>query len=86
MAAVGYDKALVRLGVPTVRRCIKRLEKWRAKGQRIETPGRLLMHHLNREARAASPSVTSAPSRDSSWPRPGPLQKLWPKPGHAGFC
>ncbi|SMB77836.1 hypothetical protein [Deinococcus hopiensis] len=60
VAAVGYYKALVHLGIPTVRRCIKRLEKWRAKGQRIDTPGRLLMHHLNREARAA----TGFPIRD----------------------
>lgn len=54
VAAVGYYKALIHLGVPTVRRWIKRMEKWRLKGQRIETPGKLLMHHLNREARAAT--------------------------------
>lgn len=60
VAAVGYYKALVHLGIPKVRYWIKRLEKWRAKGQSIETPGRLLMHHLNREARAA----TGFPIRD----------------------
>ncbi|WP_342667673.1 hypothetical protein, partial [Deinococcus frigens] len=31
-----------------------RLEKWRLKGQKIETPGRLLMHLLNEKARAAT--------------------------------
>ncbi|QLG13339.1 hypothetical protein HLB42_20655 (plasmid) [Deinococcus sp. D7000] len=60
VAAVGYYKALVHLGVPKVRYWIKRLEKWRVKGRRIETPGKLLMHHLNREARAA----TDFPIRD----------------------
>ncbi|SMB81081.1 hypothetical protein SAMN00790413_04455 [Deinococcus hopiensis KR-140] len=60
VAAIGYYKALVHLGVPKVRYWTKRLEKWRMKGQRIETPGRLLMHHLNREARAA----TGFPIRD----------------------
>ncbi|CAM3602461.1 Replication protein [Deinococcus saxicola] len=54
VAAIGFYKALVHLGVKVVRRCIQRLEKWRLKGQRIETPGRLLMHLLNEKARAAT--------------------------------
>ncbi|OLV18216.1 hypothetical protein BOO71_0006514 [Deinococcus marmoris] len=54
MAAIGFYKALVHLGVKEVRRCIQRLEKWRLKGQKIETPGRLLMHLLNEKARAAT--------------------------------
>ncbi|GGO37043.1 hypothetical protein [Deinococcus humi] len=54
VAAIGFYKALVHLGVKTVRRCIQRLEKWRLKGQKIETPGRLLMHLLNEKARAAT--------------------------------
>nr|WP_244977313.1 hypothetical protein [Deinococcus humi] len=54
MAAIGFYKALVHLGVKTVRRCIQRIEKWRLKGQQIETPGRLLMHLLNEKARAAT--------------------------------
>ncbi|CAM3509254.1 hypothetical protein DESA109040_14870 [Deinococcus saxicola] len=45
---------LVHLRVKEVRRCIQRLEKWRLKGQKIETPGRLLMHLLNEKARAAT--------------------------------
>ncbi|WP_139322900.1 hypothetical protein [Deinococcus marmoris] len=54
VAAIGFYKALVHLGVKEVRRCIQRLEKWRLKGQKIETPGRLLMHLLNEKARAAT--------------------------------
>ncbi|QLG13383.1 hypothetical protein HLB42_20280 (plasmid) [Deinococcus sp. D7000] len=54
VAAIGFYKALVHLGVKVVRRCIQRLEKWRLKGQKIETPGRLLMHLLNEKARAAT--------------------------------
>lgn len=53
VAAVGYYKALVHLGVPVVRYWVQRIEKWRLKGQPIQTPGKLLMHHLNREARKA---------------------------------
>lgn len=51
VAVVGYYKALVHLGVKQVRYWVQRLEKWRLKGQKINTPGKLLMHHLNREAR-----------------------------------
>lgn len=51
VAAVGYYKALIHLGVEKVRYWVKRLEKWRSKGQLIQTPGKLLMHHLNKEAR-----------------------------------
>ncbi len=54
VAAIGFYKALVHLGVKTVTRCIQRLEKWRLKGQKIHTPGRLLMHLLNEKARAAT--------------------------------
>lgn len=51
VAAVGYYKALVHIGVKRVRYWVQRVEKWRLKGQNIQTPGKLLMHHLNREAR-----------------------------------
>lgn len=54
VAAVGYYKALIHVGVERVRYWVQRLEKWRLKGQEIETPGKLLTHHLNREARAAT--------------------------------
>lgn len=54
VAAVGYYKALIHLGVPMVRYWVQRIEKWRLKGQKIETPGKLLTHHLNREARKAT--------------------------------
>lgn len=54
VAAVGYYKALVHLGVKVVRYWVQRIEKWRLKGQKIDTPGKLLMHHLNREARKAT--------------------------------
>lgn len=54
VAAVGYYKALIHLGVKRMRYWVQRLEKWRLKGQKIETPGKLLMHHLNREARKAT--------------------------------
>ena len=54
VAAVGYYKALIHLGTAKVRMWVKRLEKWRRKGQNITTPGRLLMHLLNKEARAAT--------------------------------
>ena len=51
---MGYYKALVHLGVKTVRYWVQRLEKWQLKGQRVDTPGKLLMYHLNREARKAT--------------------------------
>lgn len=54
VAAVGYYKALIHLGTAKVRFWVKRVEKWRRKGQAIETPGRLLMSLLNKEARAAT--------------------------------
>lgn len=54
VAAIGFYKALVHLGVGAVRRCIQRVEKWRLRGQPIQTPGRLLMHLLNKQARAAT--------------------------------
>ena len=54
VAAVGYYKALVHLGVKVVRYWVQRLEKWQLKGQKIDTPGKLLMHHLNSEARKAT--------------------------------
>ena len=53
VAAIGYYKALIHLGVPKVRYWVQRLEKWRLKGQKIETPGRLLMHHLNKAVMTA---------------------------------
>lgn len=60
IAAIGYYKALIHLGVGPVRHWIQRLEKWKLKGQIITTPGRLLMHHLNKEAR----SRTGFPIKD----------------------
>lgn len=54
VAAIGYYKALIHLGVEKVRYWVQRMERWQLKGQRIETPGRLLMHLLNKDARAAT--------------------------------
>ncbi len=54
VAAVGYYKALVHLGVPTVRRCVQAVERYRMQGQNLTNPGAVLMAHLNREARAAT--------------------------------
>ncbi|WP_027483134.1 hypothetical protein [Deinococcus pimensis] len=52
VAAVGYYKALVHLGVPVVRQCVQKIQRWQHQGQQIRSPGALLMHHLNRAARA----------------------------------
>lgn len=60
VAALGYYKALIHLGVPKVRYWVQRIEKWQRAGQRIETPGKLLTYHLNNEAKKA----TGYPIRD----------------------
>lgn len=54
MAAVGYYKALIHVGVERVKYWVQRLERWQLKGQPMETPGRLLMYHLNKEVRAVT--------------------------------
>ncbi|WP_272977072.1 hypothetical protein [Deinococcus geothermalis] len=51
VAAVGYYKALIHLGVGAVRRCVQAVERYRMQGQTITNPGAVLMSHLNREAR-----------------------------------
>ncbi len=52
VAAVGYYKALVWLGQGVVKEALAEIEKWAAKGQNITTKGALLMHFLNKTARA----------------------------------
>lgn len=58
VAATGYYKALIHLGMDVVREVVQRTQRWinqqERKGKVIETPGGLLMHHLNKKARAAT--------------------------------
>lgn len=54
IAAIGYYKAIVHLGMKTVIRCVKAVERYRQQGQTITNRGALLTGLLNREARAAT--------------------------------
>lgn len=58
VAAMGYFKALIHLGMDAVRETVQRTQRWinqqERKGKVIDTPGGLLMHHLNKKARAAT--------------------------------
>lgn len=58
VAAVGYFKALIHLGMGAVRETVQQVQRWinqqERKGRYIETPGGLVMHHLNKKARAAT--------------------------------
>jgi hypothetical protein len=51
VAAVGYYKALIHLGIKPVRRSIQLIQRWQDQGQAITNPAALLMSQLNREAR-----------------------------------
>ena len=58
VAATGYFKALIHLGMEAVRETVQRVQRWinqqERKGKVIETPGGLLMYHLNKKTRAAT--------------------------------
>lgn len=58
VAAIGYFKALIHLGMGAVRETVQQVQRWinqqERKGRYIETPGGLVMHHLNKKARAAT--------------------------------
>ncbi|GHG09395.1 hypothetical protein GCM10017783_22420 [Deinococcus piscis] len=58
VAAMGYFKALIHLGMDAVRETVQRTQRWinqqERKGKVIKTPGGLLMHYLNKKARATT--------------------------------